>query len=103
MNDKIIESKYGNEESIVIPRFVWEDHNASQERTVKRLIAALVLTILLIVGTNIAWLLVFNSYDITSEEYTIEGSDNGNANYMGANASGVINNGQGTSEKENDD
>ena len=87
-----------------VPYIVYESESARHERTVKRLIVALILTVILMVGTNLAWLYVFNQYDISSEEITVEGEDSANANYMGANASGVINNERkSTSEAKDND
>lgn len=84
-----------------VPYIVYESEAARHERTVKRLIKALVIAILLIVGSNLAWLWVWNQYDFSSEEITIEGGDSANANYLGTNASGVIHNERkGTSEEE---
>ena len=57
-----------------VPYIVYESEAARHERTVKRLLAALLITILLMVGTNMAWLWVFNQYDIVSEDVTIENS-----------------------------
>lgn len=87
-----------------VPYIVYESEAARHERTVKRLITVILITICLLVATNLAWLYVFNQYDIDSEVVTVEGQDSANANYMGAEASGVINNaGEGTSKtKEND-
>ena len=77
-----------------VPYIVYESEAARHERTVKRLLTALLVTILLMVGTNLAWLWVWNQYDISSEEYTIEGRDNANANYLESGMDGVINNGE---------
>lgn len=77
-----------------VPYIVYESESARHERTVKRLLTALLITILLMVGTNLAWLYVFNQYDISSEQYTIEGKDNANANYLESGVEGVINNGE---------
>ena len=78
-----------------VPYIVYESEAARHERTVRRLLTALLITILLMVGTNMAWLYVWNQYDFSSEEYTIENEQDGNANLLGAgaNANGVINNG----------
>ena len=75
-----------------VPYIVYESEAARHERTVKRLLTALLITILLMVGTNLAWLWVWNQYDFSSEEITIEGGDSANANYLGTNANGVIHN-----------
>lgn len=84
-----------------VPYIVYESEAARHERTVKRLLCALLITILLMVGTNMAWLYVWNQYDFSSEEITVEGGDSANANYLGTNASGVIHNERkGNSEEE---
>ena len=77
-----------------VPYIVYESESARHERTVKRLLTALLITILLMVGTNMAWLWVWNQYDFSSEEYTIEGQDSANANYLESGVEGVINNGK---------
>ena len=77
-----------------VPYIVYESEAARHERTVKRLLTALLITILLMVGTNMAWLYVWNQYDFSSESYVIEGQDNANANYLESGYDGVINNGE---------
>lgn len=77
-----------------VPYIVYESEAARHERTVKRLLMALLITILLMVGTNMAWLYVFSQYDISSEEYIVEGQDQANANYLESGVDGVINNGK---------
>lgn len=74
-----------------VPYIVYESEAARHERTVKRLITALLIAILLIVGSNLAWLYVWNQYDFTSETYSVE--NEGNSNLLGAGASmnGVTN------------
>lgn len=53
-----------------VPYIVYESEAARHERTVKRLITAPVIAILLIVGSNLAWLYVWNQYDFSSESYS---------------------------------
>ena len=102
MKDIDIDSKYGTDENVVMSRFVWESYNASHERTIKRFIVALVVAVLLLAGTNLAWLWVWNQYDFSSESYVIENHDDGNANYLDSGLEGVINNGlKDKGEKEN--
>lgn len=105
MNDKTIEEKYGAEDNIVLPRFIWESSNASHERTVKRFIIALVVAIFLLAATNAAWLYVWNQYDFSSEDITVETTDDGATNLLGAgaNANGVINNGNENKNEAKDD
>ena len=73
-----------------VPYIVYESEAARHERTVKRLITALLIAILLIVGSNLAWLYVWNQYDITTETISIDNSDEGNANYLEAGINGEI-------------
>ena len=87
-----------------VPYIVYESEAARHERTVKRLLTALLITILLMVGTNMAWLYVFNQYDFTTDTITVENSDDGNANYLDSGIEGVINNGiQDRGEEEASD
>lgn len=53
-----------------IPYIVYEGAQAKNERTVKRLIVALVISILLIFVSNLAWLYAWTQYDYTSGETT---------------------------------
>lgn len=79
-----------------VPYIVYEGEAVRHERTVKRLLIALMVTILLMVGTNMAWLYVINQYDISSETVTVENegdAEKSNLVGLGANASGVVNNG----------
>lgn len=77
-----------------VPYIVYESEAARHERTVKRLLIALLVTIALMVGTNLAWLWVWNQYDFTSETYTVESNDDGISNYLNSGMNGEINNGQ---------
>ena len=83
-----------------VPYIVYESEAARHERTVKRLLTALLITILLMVGTNMAWLYVFNQYDFTTDTITVENSDDGNANYLDSGIEGAINNGIQDRSKE---
>ena len=76
-----------------VPYIVYESEAARHERTVKRLITALLIAVMLIVASNLAWLYVWNQYDFSSESYTIE-NESGNANYLESGMDGVINNGE---------
>lgn len=76
-----------------VPYIVYESEAARHERTIKRLISALLFTIAFLVITNLAWLYVFNQYNFSSESYTIESDDDGISNYLNSGSDGVINNG----------
>ena len=75
-----------------VPYIVFESEQARHERTVKRLVIALLISITMLFASNLAWLWFFNQFDITSEEIMVDGTEQGNANYIGAD--GVINNGE---------
>lgn len=74
-----------------IPYIAFESEMARHERTIKRLLVALVASILLLFISNVAWLWFFNQFDIESETVQLDSSNNGTASYIGQD--GVINNG----------
>ena len=74
-----------------VPYIVYESEAARHERTIKRLITIILISISFLVITNLAWLLVFNSYDVTSTSTEIV-TDEGNANMLEAGMNGEINN-----------
>lgn len=82
-----------------VPYIVYEGTVARFERTVRRLIIVLAVTILLLFASNALWIYEWNQYDYS--DVTVDSQDGGNANYMGAGASGVINNGEGKSKDQN--
>lgn len=84
-----------------VPYIVYESEAVRHERTVRRLIKVIVLTLLLLVASNMAWLYVFNQYDITSTTTEIV-TDEGNANMLEAGMNGEINN-VSKDNKENKD
>ena len=78
-----------------VPYIVFEGECARHERTVKRLVIVIIITIALLVASNMAWLYVFNQYDISSEVVTVENegdAETQNVQGIGANAHGVIGN-----------
>lgn len=54
----------------MIPYIVYESAEARAERTAKRLIIALLVTILLLFASNAIWLYAWNQYDYVSETET---------------------------------
>lgn len=85
------------EEQMTVPYIVYESAMARNERHTKRLVIALIISIMMIVATNIAWLYVWNSYEYVGDSsVTVEGE--GNANYIGND--GDINNGENSGEKD---
>lgn len=53
-----------------VPLYIYEGTTARFERINKRLIFALLITIVLLFLSNIAWLWYINQYDFISEEIT---------------------------------
>ena len=82
-----------------VPYIVYEGTVARFERTIKRLIILVGITILLLFASNAIWIYEWNLYDY--QEITVDSNDGSNANYMGAGASGVINNGKGEGKDQN--
>ena len=80
-----------------VPYIVFEGEMARHERTVKRLVIALLISIALIFISNMAWLWFFNQFDYESDMVTVNSQEEGNASYMGGD--GVIDNGRSTSEE----
>lgn len=59
------------EEGMVsIPYIVFESAQSRSERHIKRLVVALIISILIGFATNLAWLYVWNQYDYESEIIT---------------------------------
>lgn len=58
---------------------------AIAERHIKRLVIALIVAIIMICISNLAWLYLWNSYEYVgdSQAVTVD-SDGGNANYIGS-------------------
>ena len=82
-----------------IPYIVYEGTMARFERTIKRLIIVIIITVIALFASNMAWLYEWNQYDYT--DVTMDNLDGGNANYLGAGANGVINNGATSGQEQN--
>lgn len=81
-----------------VPYFVYEHTMARFERTIKRLIIVIIVSIIALFASNMAWLYEWNSYDYA--DITVDSQDGGNANYLQAGASGAINNGSSGSQEK---
>lgn len=79
---------------VQVPYVVYEGELARNERTVKRLIIALVATIVMLFLSNAMWLYAWNLYDYEEDlrSVTVDGGDYGNTNYIGGD--GDISNGE---------
>lgn len=87
-------------EMIQVPYIVYEGEQARMERHTKRLVIALIITILLLFSSNALWLNVWMQYDYIGEEeiqqVKVDAKD-GIANYIGNH--GDIVNGEHYSQK----
>jgi hypothetical protein len=87
-----------------IPYIAYEAAEAKSERTIKRLILALVLSIILIFASNAIWLYAWCQYDYSSEETTYsqdgEGLNNINTGSQGDINGAETNNQETDSEEE---
>ncbi len=70
-----------------IPYIAHESAMARNERHIKRLIFALVLTVVLLFASNCVWLVYLYQYDFGTETETysvdLDTGEGGNANYIG--------------------
>ena len=76
-----------------IPYIAFESEMARYERTIRRLLKALVVTICILFISNIAWLWFFNQFDYSMDTVS-QGTEAGDNSYIGAGASGYITNGE---------
>lgn len=69
-----------------VPYVVHESAMVRAERQNKRLVAIIILLILLLVGSNIGWLVYesqFETVETTEEDIVVDAGENGIANYIG--------------------
>lgn len=81
-----------------VPYLIYEATQARNERSIKRLVTALIIAIVLMFVSNAIWIYAWLQYDYISEDITVDSQDGGNANYIGHD--GDINNGTSESETE---
>lgn len=81
-----------------IPYIAYEAEQARSERTIKRLIIALILSILLMFASHAIWLYAWCQYDYSSEEATYS-QDGKGINNINAGTQGDINNGSKIDDK----
>jgi len=55
-----------------VPYIVYEGEQARHERTVKRLVAIIIIAIALVFASNAIWLYAWMQYDYVSEEITYQ-------------------------------
>lgn len=84
------------EEQINVPYIVYEGAQARSERTTRRLITVIIVLISMLFATNAIWLYAWNSYEYVDEDssYNLNADDGGNANFIGRDLNGEIDNGK---------
>ena len=87
-------------EKAMIPYFVHESVISRAERQHKRILIALIISIILVFASNALWLYAWMQYDYSGEEITVDSND-GIANYIGG-SGGIINGTGGSQEKQKD-
>lgn len=90
-----------NENRVSVDYLVFEGEMARSERHIKRLWIALIIAVLAVIITNLAWLHYIAQYDFEEYDYTLETRGGGNASFIGGN--GDIINGESESDAENED
>lgn len=65
----------------LVPYILFESAQARAERTIKRLIIALIMTILLVFLSNAVWLYEWNQYDYEGVSYTQDGEGLNSINF----------------------
>jgi hypothetical protein len=88
---------------VSVPYVVHESSMARAERQAKRLIAIIILLIVLLVGSNVGWLIYESQFETietnTEESIVVDAQENGVANYIGND--GDIYNGENYSKEKN--
>lgn len=71
-----------DDKRLEVPYIVYEGEQARHERTVKRLIIALVVAVVVIFLSNAVWLLYLSGFDVSDSSISVETQD-GIANFIG--------------------
>lgn len=66
-----------------VPRFQYEGMESIFLMIIKRLIAALIIAVVLIAASNVAWLIAWNQYEYVSETVTTTQQDGEGVNIIG--------------------
>lgn len=68
---------------LTVPYIAYESARTQSERTIKRLIIALIVAICLLFATNALWIWHNSQYDFVDSEVNVDTEGEGNANYIG--------------------
>ena len=88
-----MENQKNERDFATVPYFIHEGMMVRNERTVKRLIIALIIAVVLVFASNAAWLYCWMQYDYSTDGVqtvtTVDSEGDGIANYTGGDG-GVI-------------
>lgn len=97
-----MENQINEKDFATVPYFVHEGMMVRNERTVKRLIIALIIAVVLMFVSNAAWLYCWMQYDYSIDGVqtvtTVDSEGDGIANYTGGNGGVTI--GEGDSPQD---
>ena len=87
--------------TVTMSEGAWERHEERNKKLINKLIAVILVLVVLLVGSNVAWLVYESQFQeiVTTEEIIVESEDDGIANYIGND--GDIYNGESYSQKDN--
>ena len=89
----------GDEKVLTVPFVVYESATSKLERTIKRLFIVLILTIICLVGTNVAWVVYEAQFETISYDQDGEGINNVNFGDQGWLRNGAGSTGQEEEER----
>ena len=87
--------------NMVVPYIVYEGAQARQERTIKRLVIVIIIAVSMLFVSNAIWLYAWMQYDYSSEveQIDLDSGNGGNANFIGRDLNGELNNGENTGDE----
>ena len=88
------------EMQLTVPYIMHEAAQAKSERTIKRLIIALIIAMCLLFATNALWIWHNSQYDFVDSKVNVDTEGEGNANYIGQD--GDIYNGTNYSQEKSE-
>ena len=101
--DNVVEQCRCFTEPVNVPYVVFESVQARNERHIKRLVTVIIILLVMLFATNIAWLWVWQQYDLEGYEVEMKSEGEGDALYNYKGEDGDINYGVYPSEKNEQD
>lgn len=100
----MIKKENVNESNVpeMVPYVVYRDAITDNRVIVVRLVWVIILCLLLLFGSNLAWLLVWNNYEFATTETYVESEDTGIANYTGGNGGIMLGADYSTADQTNE-